>query len=452
MKKSEEYCSDIQYAVSIKEDTAYLCLNFTRNYEEQSPIRRIQKTYIRRIQAVLVNVKDTSLYQFQLDNKKFKIGTKLFCEIFSISPRVPNKEFVALPPRNALVTFLKSLGYKGSLEFGLFNEKNVDYAELLWEDFQYQINYRKTSARRRKSMPYPRFTKAIIHHFLSKHKSISKRHGVFMNSIEDDAVLGRLKFVSKGEDNQVYGTLIPYVMLNDDIKNPKAYQTYLAISTGIVAPKKARKAMKTTAVNRKISTRVVIRDSPNVSKKKTLDETPKVKGIELLSDAAQLALDTQKAIKASKSDIKTQQQSGGSSEGASITPEVPNEPKGKSAVLSEGASITQEVPVETKGKTAAQADHDDWGSKTESEKADVEDKVVDDKDINEEEIHDDEEMQDDDKSKDIEETDDEQSKSDNDDQEMPDAANTDAKKAIEDKANKEQKGNEQAMDEQAKDY
>nr|GEY41073.1 hypothetical protein [Tanacetum cinerariifolium] len=34
MKKSEDYYSDYLYAVSIKEDTAYLCLHFNSNYEE----------------------------------------------------------------------------------------------------------------------------------------------------------------------------------------------------------------------------------------------------------------------------------------------------------------------------------------------------------------------------------------------------------------------------------
>ncbi|GJV76617.1 retrovirus-related pol polyprotein from transposon TNT 1-94 [Tanacetum coccineum] len=48
LNKYEEYCSDILYAVSIKKDTTYLCLHFTRNHEEQRPIRRIQKTSIRR--------------------------------------------------------------------------------------------------------------------------------------------------------------------------------------------------------------------------------------------------------------------------------------------------------------------------------------------------------------------------------------------------------------------
>ncbi|GKD34546.1 hypothetical protein Tco_1250055 [Tanacetum coccineum] len=113
----------------------------------------------------------------RLDNKKFEIGVELFHEIIRISLRVPNKEFVAPPPHDALVTFVKQLGYKGSLDlvsdlyvdhmyqpwrtfatiinkclsgktsgndmlrqsraqilWGLFYKKNVDYAKLIWED------------------------------------------------------------------------------------------------------------------------------------------------------------------------------------------------------------------------------------------------------------------------------------------------------------------------------
>ncbi|GKE13182.1 hypothetical protein Tco_1416733, partial [Tanacetum coccineum] len=52
MKKTN---SDIQYAVSIKEDTAYLCLHFTKDHEgnkintpyPENPIRRIQAMEIK---------------------------------------------------------------------------------------------------------------------------------------------------------------------------------------------------------------------------------------------------------------------------------------------------------------------------------------------------------------------------------------------------------------------
>ncbi|GKF47731.1 hypothetical protein Tco_0137533, partial [Tanacetum coccineum] len=70
------------------------------------------------------------------------------------------------------------------------------------------------------------------------------RNRLCMHSIKNDSVLGRLKFVAKNEDNQVYGMSILDVMLNNEIQNSKAYQTYLGFLTGAVNPKKARKGTK----------------------------------------------------------------------------------------------------------------------------------------------------------------------------------------------------------------
>ncbi|GJT86748.1 hypothetical protein Tco_1068465 [Tanacetum coccineum] len=39
----EDYCSEDQYPISIKEDTAYLCLHSPKTTKEQDPIRRIQE-------------------------------------------------------------------------------------------------------------------------------------------------------------------------------------------------------------------------------------------------------------------------------------------------------------------------------------------------------------------------------------------------------------------------
>ncbi|GKA37750.1 hypothetical protein Tco_0724315 [Tanacetum coccineum] len=64
--------------------------------------------------------------------------------------------------------------------------------------------------------------------------------GSYVNTIKDDAVLGRLKFVSKGEDYQVYGIAIPDTMLIDEITNSEHYQTFLALSTDLIPLKKSR--------------------------------------------------------------------------------------------------------------------------------------------------------------------------------------------------------------------
>nr|GEW44236.1 hypothetical protein [Tanacetum cinerariifolium] len=85
-------------------------------------------------------------------------------------------------------------------------------------------------------MPYLKFIKIIINYFLSQHKSIPKRQGSYVNTIKG-GVLGRLKFVSKGEDYQVYRL---DTMLTDEIKRSAAYQTFISLSTGLIPSNKSK--------------------------------------------------------------------------------------------------------------------------------------------------------------------------------------------------------------------
>nr|GEW39273.1 hypothetical protein [Tanacetum cinerariifolium] len=121
---------------------------------------------------------------------------------------------------------------------------------------------------------------------------------------------------------------------------------------------------------------------------------------------------------------------------------------------SEGAGITLDVLDEPKGSSIAKVDaEDDWGFDSESDKSD--EHVVNERDdkwlsTDDEEKADDGEMKDDDKSIDIEETNDERIDSKNDDQEMTDAKKIIAEKLEEEKGNKEQTEEEQANDDQAR--
>ncbi|GJX85029.1 hypothetical protein Tco_0335803 [Tanacetum coccineum] len=80
-----------------------------------------------------------------------------------------------------------------------------------------------------------------------------------------------------------------------------------------------------------------------MTKKKTPDQPLKLKGIEMLSDAAILAADMKKAIKASKHDFRSKHQTGGSSEGVGSKPKVPDEPKGEFEDTSKGVGSKPEV-------------------------------------------------------------------------------------------------------------
>ncbi|GJX90405.1 hypothetical protein Tco_0343731, partial [Tanacetum coccineum] len=260
-----------------------------------------------------------------------------------IYPRLPNQEFVVPPFSDPkIVSFIKELGYS----------KDIDSVT--------KIDNR--DSKKQEKMYYPRFTKAVIHHFISKDNSISMRNRLFMHSVQDDSILGSLRFVSKTEEYHVYGALDPTRMTNRKMMNSTAYKTYLALSTRAATPKKARKFKKPASsskkktlvvveepidkpakkpVARRQSAGVQIRDTPSVSvsKKKTPTKTERSKGIELLSEAALLEeAQLKKAIKRSKHEINIHQ-TGGSSEGAGLEPEVPNEQKGKLTDTSEGIGL-----------------------------------------------------------------------------------------------------------------
>nr|GEW67276.1 hypothetical protein [Tanacetum cinerariifolium] len=116
----------------------------------------------------------------------------------------------------------------------------IDFAELIWEDFSYQINNIQSKKGRREIMPYPRFTKIIINHFLSIHTSVPKGLPSGLHTIKDDNVLSRMKFVRIGENFQEYGRAILDTMLTNKIKQSETYQIFIKYSTRLLHLKKSR--------------------------------------------------------------------------------------------------------------------------------------------------------------------------------------------------------------------
>nr|GEW05817.1 hypothetical protein [Tanacetum cinerariifolium] len=72
-------------------------------------------------------------------------------------------------------------------------------------------------------MYYPRFTKVIIHHFMSKDPSISRRNK--------------------------FGALLPIELTNEDIRNSNAYKEYYAVATGATPPKPKASVWKTRSIS-----------------------------------------------------------------------------------------------------------------------------------------------------------------------------------------------------------
>ncbi|GKD80240.1 hypothetical protein Tco_1342861 [Tanacetum coccineum] len=325
----------------------------------------VPKIYMEQFWFTISKIKDSSSYQFKLDKKKCRFDVEVFRDILQICPRLPNQEFDEPPSDEEIVSFFKELGYKGDIGsvtvvftnhmhrpwrtfdaiinkclsgkttgldkirlsiaqilWGTFYRKNINFVDLIWEDFMFQIDNRDSSAKRQENMPYPRLTKAIIQHYISKEKSISIRNRMFMHSVRDDSFLGTLKFAAKSKDTQVYGALIPEEMINQKIQNSNSYKTYLAFATGEATPKKTRKWKKPASLSKKQT--LVITEEP----KKAPAKDERNKGIVFMSEAALLEeVQMKKAIKRSKRE-KHLHQAGGSDDGPSLEPEVLDEPKG----------------------------------------------------------------------------------------------------------------------------
>ncbi|GKE24866.1 hypothetical protein Tco_1436378 [Tanacetum coccineum] len=121
-------------------------------------------------------------------------------------------------------------------------------------------------------MYYPRFTKVIIHYFVTKDKIVSRRNKIGMHTSRDDYQINTLRFISARK-----------------FKKPASPK----LTTVLVSPEEPTRKSKRVKRPAKKSTNaptagVVIRDTPimSLSKKKVKMTVEKCKGIDLLSEVA----------------------------------------------------------------------------------------------------------------------------------------------------------------------
>ncbi|GKC43580.1 hypothetical protein Tco_1061302 [Tanacetum coccineum] len=249
-------------------------------------------------------------------------------------------------------------------------------------------------------MYYPRFTKVIIHYFLTQDKKLSWRNKIRMHTSKDDYLINTLRFVSAREETQIYGAILPESLTSPKMKETKAYKTYLGFATGATPPKKARKFKKPTSpklttvpasteeptgkskrVKRhaKKSTQdpargIFIRETPEipVSKKKEMVDVARGKGIKLLSDVAL----TEEAYAIIKPPV--------TNEGTSVKLGVPDVTEEE---LSESeADDDDKTQSDNEDESDSERETDDNESGSESDQEEDDEKIKDDEEEEEEEI------------------------------------------------------------------
>nr|GEV67820.1 hypothetical protein [Tanacetum cinerariifolium] len=195
-----------------------------------------------------------------MDNKKHIVNLESFRDMLHICLRVPGQSFDEPPFEEEILSFIRLFGHSAAIRtltdvninklyqpwryfaaiinkcltgkssgndslrlsqaqilWGLYHKRNVDFAYLMWEDFVYQVKHK--DIKKSNEMYYPRFTKVIIHYFMSKDPSIPRRNK--------------------------FSALLPIELANEEIRNSNAYKEYYAIATGGAPPMPKASVRKT---------------------------------------------------------------------------------------------------------------------------------------------------------------------------------------------------------------
>ncbi|GKC10603.1 hypothetical protein Tco_1007385, partial [Tanacetum coccineum] len=232
--KVKNYYSEDQYAVSIKEDTAYPCLHSPKTTEEQSSIHRyasaltssldiangllivltssyaltatadVPAVYLQQFWKTVSKVPDTKdTIIFKLDTQEIVYTVDMFSDTLKLPVETLDNPFIVPVHIEVIQSFMQRVGYQGDVD------KNKDVIH------------------------YPRFTKLIIPDLMKKYPSIPPRLEEDYHSIKDDIPLVS---VYTTRNVTVRGMLIPDAFLTEEICATDDYKEYETVFVNIVVP------------------------------------------------------------------------------------------------------------------------------------------------------------------------------------------------------------------------
>ncbi|GJS77287.1 hypothetical protein Tco_0727168 [Tanacetum coccineum] len=156
---------------------------------------------------------DGSKYRlkFMLDRKKLTLTLDDFRIIFHLPQATDNNydRFVPAPKFSEMIM---------QMLYCFVNNIYVDYADLIWEGFHYSLEHPT------KLIPYTRFTKLIMSHYMTAFLEISRRARDKYHNLEDDEMVKSIFNSWKHKDRE--GMKIPSWMITDEMKLTENYRMY----------------------------------------------------------------------------------------------------------------------------------------------------------------------------------------------------------------------------------
>ncbi|GKB40312.1 retrovirus-related pol polyprotein from transposon TNT 1-94 [Tanacetum coccineum] len=147
-------------------------------------------------------------HQFQ-DNRSSAAHGKKLCKIFSkcLTTRVTGWDQPPLQIMQMMYCFVNNI--------------HVDYAELLWEGLYYSLHH-PTSL-----IPYPRFTKIIVSHYMTIFPDISRRARDKYHNLQDNDIMKNI--FNSGRHKDKVGMQIPAWMITEEMKHTEHYRMYAEV-------------------------------------------------------------------------------------------------------------------------------------------------------------------------------------------------------------------------------
>nr|GEU73487.1 hypothetical protein [Tanacetum cinerariifolium] len=160
-----------------------------------------------------------SSIRFMINKKKFSFDVEIFREIIQICPKILGQESEELLLEQEVLSFIRDLGHTGDITY--LTDVNVDYLHQPRRAFATFIN-------KEKRLEWTRFVCPVLKS--SRDRSILRRNKIFWHTARYDTMFTSMRCISKHEDTQVYGTILPKHLTNQAMLESKAYQTYYAFS------------------------------------------------------------------------------------------------------------------------------------------------------------------------------------------------------------------------------
>ncbi|GKA49779.1 hypothetical protein Tco_0742852 [Tanacetum coccineum] len=248
-----------------------------------------------------------SLLRFKLNGKSHTVNVDNFRDMLKICPKLPGQKFKEPPLEEDILSFIRDLGYIGEIKF--LSDVNVNHVHQPWRSFvaifnkclsgkttalenlMFQVENKNSN--KNNDMYYPRFTKVIVDYFMAKDQAIPRRNKMFWHHARNDFMFTTVRVISKHQDTQVYGAILPQHLTNKAMLESAAYMTYRAYATGekTLKLKTTKKKVDSEASPKKKTTKATkgkrIKSSAKgdkAAKKKKPAETSMDKGLTVLSD------------------------------------------------------------------------------------------------------------------------------------------------------------------------